>query len=378
MIECVNTPNLANSGSAFWTVSRRAIVRTMTTHHIAPESLAIYVSKIFQGHGMPAGDADAVADNLVEADLRGVESHGVNLVALYCSRINAGLMMAQTTVTVERDDGATALLHGGLGLGQVAGMQAINMAVSKAKQHGVAAVGMRESTHLGALAYYTTRAAEQGCVAIAVQNGPTIVPPYGGLTSMFSTNPFSFAAPAKEERTVVLDMATTAVAGNRILLYRKKDQPIPDGWANDATGKPTNDPHKASMQHLQWFGGYKGFGIAMMVEIMSGCLMNASFGRTELTEGVGKGAERVAKGYLFIVLDIARFVPEELFRSYMDTLIRDVRSSDRAEGVDRIYVPGEIEHLRMAERKASGVPLDSALVDELNALGNKLGLGNLT
>ena len=115
----------------------------------------------------------------------------------------------------------------------------------------------------------------------------------------------------------------------------------------------------------------------MMVEIMSGCLMNASFGRTELTEGTGRGAERVAKGYLFIVLDINRFVPLDVFRGYMDTLIRDVRSSERAEGVDRIYVPGEIEHLRMDERTRDGVPLDGALVEELERLGKAVGLGSL-
>ena len=349
----------------------------MTNHHVPADQLRSYVAGIFAGHRMPADDASVVADNLVEADLRGVESHGVNLVSLYCTRLDGGLMKPTTTITVEKEDASTALIHGGLGLGQVAGMFAINMGVKKAKEHGVAAIGVRESTHLGALAYYTARAAEQGCIAIAVQNGPSMIPPYGGLTGVFSTNPFSFAAPANKERTVVLDMATTAVAGNKIILYRKKNQPIPDGWATDERGKPTNDPHVASLEHLQWFGGYKGFGIAMMVEIMSGCLMNASFGHTELTEGIGHGKARVAKGYLFIVLDIARFVPLDVFKGYMDTLIDDVRSGERAEGVDRIYVPGEIEHLRMDERLRDGIPLDSAVVDELEKLGAEVGLGTL-
>jgi LDH2 family malate/lactate/ureidoglycolate dehydrogenase len=349
----------------------------MTNRLVPADQLRSYVARIFEGHKMPAEDAAVVADNLVEADLRGVESHGVNLVSLYCTRLDTGLMMPETKITIEKEDATTALLHGGLGLGQVAGMYAINMGVRKAKEHGVAAVGVRESTHLGALAYYTARAAEQGCIALAVQNGPSIVPPYGGLTGVFSTNPFSFAAPANRERTVVLDMATTAVAGNKIILYRKKNQPIPDWWATDDRGKPTTDPHVASLDHLQWFGGYKGFGIAMMVEIMSGCLMNASFGHTELTEGIGHGKARVAKGYLFIVLDITRFVPLELFKSYMDTLIEDIRSGERAEGVDRIYVPGEIEHLRMDERLRDGIPLDDALIAELEKLGGELGLGAL-
>ena len=145
----------------------------------------------------------------------------------------------------------------------------------------------------------------------------------------------------------------------------------------DADGNKTTDPHKASLDHLQWFGGYKGFGIAMMVEILSGVLLNSSFGHTELTEGTAHGKARVAKGYLFLVVDINRFIPEATFRQYMDTLIRDIRSGEPARGVERIYVPGEIEHLRRAERLADGIPLDDALVTELESLGMPLGLGSL-
>lgn len=345
--------------------------------NVDAETLRRYAAGIFVGHGVPADDARVVAENLVDADLRGVESHGVNLVALYCTRLDTGIMSPTAPVTVEKDDGSTMMLHGGLGLGQIAGSRAIDLAIERAKEHGTAAIGVRESTHLGALAYYTERAARAGCCAIAVQNGPTIVPPFGGRTGIFSTNPFSFAAPAGEEHPLVLDMATTAVAGNRILLYRKKNQEIPDWWATDADGNKTTDPHKASLDHLQWFGGYKGFGIAMMVEILSGVLMNSSFGRTEITEGTAHGKARVAKGYLFITLDVNRFIPEATFREYMDTLIRDIRSCEPAKGVERIYVPGEIEHLRKAERLAEGIPLDDALVAELEKLGEPLGLGQL-
>lgn len=338
--------------------------------NIDADTLRAYVAGIFRKKGVPEADAVIVADNLVEADLRGVESHGVNLVSLYCKRIDDGSMKPVTEITVEHDEPTVARLHGGLGLGQVAGVHAIDLAIQKAKASGTAAVGVRESTHLGALAYYTQRAAEAGCCAIAVQNGPTIVPPFGGLTGVFSTNPFSFAAPAGEEYPIVLDMATTAVAGNRIILMRKKNQPIPDWWATDAQGNKTTDPHVASLDHLQWFGGYKGFGIAMMVEILSGVLVGASFGRTEMSEAPFHGKARVAKGYLFVTLDVERFMPEQQFREYMDTLIRDIRSTERAPGVDRIYVPGEIEHLRRAERLRDGIPLDPALVEELESLGD--------
>jgi LDH2 family malate/lactate/ureidoglycolate dehydrogenase len=346
-------------------------------HHINAPDLRGYVAGIFEGHGVPADHAAIVANNLVDADLRGVDSHGVNLVALYCKRLDDGHMAKSAEVQTVRDDDTTALLDGGLGLGQIAGMQALDLAVTKAKAHGVAAVGVRESTHLGALAYYTLRAAEQGCIAIAVQNGPPIVPPFGGLTGVFSTNPFSYAVPAGKEYPIVLDMATTAVAGNRIILYRKKNEPIPDWWATDADGNKTTDPHVASLDHLQWFGGYKGYGMAMMVELLSGCLLSASFGHTELTAGIAHGKARVGKGYLFIVIDIARFTPLETFTGYVDTLITDIRSGERAVGVDRLYVPGEIEHLRKVERLQTGLPLDAALVAELESLGLPLGLGPL-
>ncbi|HEV8297182.1 MAG TPA: Ldh family oxidoreductase, partial [Acidimicrobiales bacterium] len=180
-----------------------------------------------------------------------------------------------------------------------------------------------------------------------------------------------------EEYPIVLDMATTAVAGNRIILARKKNQAIPDWWATDDKGNKTTDPHVASLDHLQWFGGYKGFGVAMMVEILSGVLLNSSFGRTEITEATAHGKARVAKGYLFLTVDIERFIALDLFRSYMDTLIRDIRSCERADGVERIYVPGEIEHLRRADRLRDGIPLDDALVTELESLGQPLGLGAL-
>jgi LDH2 family malate/lactate/ureidoglycolate dehydrogenase len=350
---------------------------TDAVHHIPAATLRGYVAGIFEGHGVPADHAAIVANNLVDADLRGVDSHGVNLVALYCKRLDDGHMATAGEVTTISDEPTTALLDGGLGLGQVAGTLALDLAVTKAKANGIAAVGVRESTHLGALAYYTLRAADQGCIAIAVQNGPPIVPPFGGLTGIFSTNPFSYAVPAGTEYPIVLDMATTAVAGNRIILYRKKNQEIPDWWATDADGNKTTDPHVASLDHLQWFGGYKGYGMAMMVELLSGCLLSSSFGHTELTEGVAHGKARVAKGYLFIVIDIARFTPLETFKGYVDALVADIRSGERAAGVDRLYVPGEIEHLRKAERMATGLPLDAALVDELESLGQPLGLGAL-
>jgi ureidoglycolate dehydrogenase (NAD+) len=343
--------------------------------NVRADALRQHCAGVLRGHGVPAADADAVADNLVEADLRGVDSHGANLLALYVSRLASGAIPPEAEVTVVRDDGSTVLLDGGLGFGQVAGLQAIELAVDRALAHGVATVAVRESTHLGALGYYTRRAAERGVIALAFQNGPTIVPPYGGTTQLFSTNPLSYAVPAHEERPIVYDVATTTVAGNKVLLAKKRgDATIPDGWANDAEGRPTNDTEAASVHHLQWFGGHKGYGLALLVEVLSGALAGSCFGLTEDTRSTFHGKARVAKGYAFIALDPARFAAPGEFQARIDTLIRDIHAAEPAAGVDAVLVPGELEDRRQAERAAIGIPLSAGLVAELDALGEPLGL----
>ncbi len=323
--------------------------------------------------GVPAEQAVVVADNLVEADLRGVDSHGSHLMALYDGRVRSGHLRPVTTVTTLDDQGSTVRLDGGLGFGQVAGTAAVDLAVERAREHGMATVSVRELTHLGALGYYTMRAAARGFFAMAFQNGGMVVPPFGGTTSLFSTNPFSYAVPAGTEPDIVYDIATTAAAGNKILLARKRgDASIPEGWANDEHGVPTTDPNAASMLQLQWFGGHKGFGIGLLVEIMSGLLADSCFGATEHTESELGGFDRIAKGASFVVLDVSRFLPLDRFRAHVDRLIADVHGSALAPGVERIYVPGEIEAARREERRRAGIPLSSSLVAELDALAASL------
>ena len=342
------------------------------------DELRRYEVAILEEYGVPADQASVVVDNLVEADLRGVESHGAHLIELYVARLKSGHLRPVTEVTTVRDDGSTVMLDGGIGFGQVSGVAAMELAVKRAKVHGIAAVTVREGTHLGALAYYTLPAAEAGCFAMAVQNGPAIVPPYGGRSGIFSTNPFSWAVPAGEELPVVYDIATTAVAGNKILLAKKRGDPsIPEGWANDEVGRPTTDTKAASAQNLCWFGGYKGFGIALMVEVLSGIVAQSSFGHTEQTECALVGNQRLAKGWMFLTLDLERFCGLDRFREQMDQLIRDVHNTERAEGVERIYVPGEIEHENRADRLVSGIPLPVALVEEISAIGAEIGLAPL-
>jgi LDH2 family malate/lactate/ureidoglycolate dehydrogenase len=337
-------------------------------------ALRAHLERLLDALGVPADQAVVVADNLVEADLRGIDSHGSQLMALYHRRVQSGDLRPVTTITTLDDQGSTVRLDSALGFGQVAGVAAMDLAVERALAHGVATVTVRELTHLGALAYYTLRAAERGCIAFAFQNGPTIVPPFGGTSGVFSTNPFSYAVPAGDEPPIVFDVATTAAAGNKILLARKRGDPaIPAGWANDDHGVPTTDPNAASIHQLQWFGGHKGFGLGMLVEIMSGLLADSCYGTVENTESDLTGRERVAKGCGFVAIDVSRFLPLAEFRARVDRLVRDCHESALAPGTDRIYVPGEIEAHRRTERRRDGIPLPVALVAELDDMAASLG-----
>jgi LDH2 family malate/lactate/ureidoglycolate dehydrogenase len=341
---------------------------------VSAAQLQTAVAAILEGGGVPADQASTVAQLLVEADLRGVDSHGAHLLSMYATRLAAGEITAKTVITTIRDDGSTVHLDGGMGFGQIAGLEAARLVAERAGQYGVATVAVRESTHLGALGAYTSRVAEAGFICLCVQNGPTFVPPFGGVTALFSTNPLSYAIPAGAEPTIVYDIATTAVAGNKVLLAKKRgDKTIPAGWAADDQGRPTTDTAAASVRHLQWFGGHKGFGLALFVELLSGVLAGNSFGTTERTASPLHGDVRVAKGFVLIAIDPARFLPVDEFRASVDTLIREIREGERAPGVDRIWLPGEPEHERRAQRTRDGIPLAPQLVSELQRLAAEVG-----
>ena len=332
------------------------------------------IAGVLEGLAVPAADARAVAGLLVEADLSGVDSHGCHLLPMYVRRLRAGEIRADAEVRMLRDEGATVWLDAGLGLGQLAGLRAVELAVERSARHGAAVVAVREATHLGALGAYTRRVAEAGHLALCVQNGPTVVPPYGGITPLFSTNPISYAIPTAEEATIVYDIATTAVAGNKLLLAKKRGDPtIPAGWANDERGRPTTDTQAASAWNLQWFGGHKGYGLGLFVELLAGVLAGSSYGRTEHTASPVTGRDRVAKGFTLVALDPERFIGCAELRRRTDELIRDVRSSERADGVDRIWLPGEPEHHRRQERSRTGIPLPRPLLDELEELLASMG-----
>ncbi|MCX7039517.1 MAG: Ldh family oxidoreductase [Spirochaetes bacterium] len=328
--------------------------------------------------GEDRANAELAAAALVAADMRGVNTHGINLLRLVSQRVAAGMLALPTRIETLKDDPTTAVLDGNNGLGQVAACRASGLGVGKAKQAGLGMVVVRNTNNLGALGYYTAQSASQdGVVAILMTNGNASVAPFGSADPFFGTNPFSIAVPSAEGRALVLDMSASVVARGKIRLAAMSGESIPLGWACDETGEPTTDPKRALKGSLLPLGGPKGSGLAMMIDILSGVLSGSSYGRGlksfhELDGATGVGA-------CFIAIDIGRFVDPGSFARTIGEYVGDIKSLRKQPGVNEILVPGEVERIREEESRRLGIELPAPVVkstDEILAsLGSRLRIG---
>lgn len=343
-------------------------------HLVSADRLRPLIARIFEAVGVPPADAETVAEILVEADLRGVESHGSTRVAGYVSMIRLGLLNPAPRVEVLRETPTTAMLEGDRAFGMVVAKRAMEMAVARARRMGVACVTARNITHTGMIGFYTMMAVRQGLIGIACNNGPTILPPFGGTTPTFATNPFSAAFPAGREDPIVLDMATSIVAAGKLRQAAKKGVPIPKEWALDRHGTPTTDPTEAIFHgFLQWAGGYKGFGLATVVEVLGGVLSGGLFGR-DVPAMKAFGEDPLVTSAFYMAIDPECFMPLGEFRSRVDRLIRQVKTSERARGVEEVYVAGEIEFRKKRQRLKEGIPLSDVVYRELAGLAAAHGV----
>jgi LDH2 family malate/lactate/ureidoglycolate dehydrogenase len=341
---------------------------------VAAARLRPLVESIFRALGVPPADAAAVAEVLVEADLRGVESHGTTRIAGYASMIKVGLLNPRPVVALVRETPSTAMLEGDRAFGILVARRAMQLAVDKARPSGIACVTTRNVTHTGMIGFYPMLAARAGMIGIAMNNGPAILPPFGGRTPTLATNPFSVAVPAGREEPIVLDMATSIVAGGKLRLAAKKGLPIPEGWALDRTGAPTTDPDEAIFHgSIQWAGGYKGFGLATMVEVLSGVLSGGLFG-TDVPPMKDFGKEPLITSACYVAINIENFMPLAEFRGRVDRLIGQIKASAPAPGVAEVFVAGEIESRRKAHRLREGIPLNDVVCRELEGLAAEHGI----
>jgi LDH2 family malate/lactate/ureidoglycolate dehydrogenase len=342
---------------------------------VSPEELRALIERVFAAAGAPAADAAIVAEVLVEADLRGVESHGSTRVAGYVSMIRRGLLNPTPDVRVLRDTPVTGMLEGDRAFGIVVAKRSMELAIDKARAHGVGCVTARNLTHTGLVGFYPMMAVRAGLIGLAMNNGPAILPPFGGATPTYATNPIAAAFPAGRREPIVLDMATSVVAGGKLRLAAKKGREIPDTWALDRHGKPTTDPVEA-IQHgfMQWAGGYKGFGVATVVEVLGGVLSGGLFG-TDVPPMKDFGREPLITSAFYLALDPERFMPLEEFRARVDRLVDQVKASEPASGVEEVLIAGEPEARCKAERLRDGIPLSAVVRDELRAVARELAVG---
>lgn len=344
-----------------------------TSSLVAVEPLRRFCTAAFETVGVPSADAALVAETLVEADLRGVHSHGVWWVKSYTERLRRGGTNPRPQLTVLRETPAMVLLDADAGLGQVSSVRAMQLASEKAKQSGVGVAGVHNSNHFGAAAHYAQLAAQQSQIGFATTDAEPTMAPWGGAGKLVvGNNPLAYAIPVDEEFTLVLDMAQSVVAWGKIFLAAQRGEKIPTTWALNADGEPTEDPHEAMTGVLLPVGGYKGYGMALVMQVLSSVLSGSTFGPT-MPPMADPGTPQ-GHGHFFLALDIAHFVPLEEFRRSMAQVVAEQRAAPLAKGVDRIYLPGEIEHLKRQERLISGIPLETYVVDALRQVGDELGI----
>ena len=332
--------------------------------------LRAWSAALLTAAGLERGAADIVTDTLVEASLRGVDSHGVARLPIYAQRLQAGVINPRPRPHVEHRDGAVARVNGDDGPGQVAGVLAMDLSVELAREHGVGAVTVRRSGHYGAAAYYVMRPASAGFVALSTTNSDPLVVPFGGREKALGTNPIAVSAPCGSGE-LTLDMATSQVAANRVYNARDEGRPIPEGWAVDDAGQPTTDP--ATAHAMLPLGGYKGYGLAIVVEILSAALSGAG-----VTHAVGRLYDDLDRpqdvGHFHLAIDPERTVGRERLAAVVQTLTDELRSVTPAAVGGEVLLPGEPELRTQALRERDGVPLPGPLWASLGELSERLGV----
>lgn len=345
------------------------------------QDLVEYTVKFLGKLGVSRQDAEIVADVLISADLRGVNSHGlIRLSSYYGNRLLKKYMDPETPWKVEKETDNTMLIDGGNGVGQVVSYHAMNKCIEKAKKANVAVVTVKHSNHFGIAGYYAMMALDQDMIGISLTNSQPLVAPTYGRTAVFGTNPIAVAAPSDQERPFVLDMATSTVPIGKVKVFEKKGEKIPIGWGIDDDGNLTDDPKKVQSGGpgaVTPLGGsdimrsYKGYGLAIVVDILCGVLSGAS----NLTNiGFPHEPRESDVSHFFMAINIEGFRPIIDFKKQMDSLVQELKNSPKAKGQDRIFVAGEKEFANVEHNQKHGIPLLVNVVKDLEKNGQKTGV----
>ena len=353
--------------------------------YIPAEMIHAFMADVFAGLGTPLEEARICADVLIESDLRGIESHGVGRLKYYYDRIQAGVQRTRTEIQVIKETETTALLDGHHGMGHVIAYRAMRMAMEKAGRYGLGAVAVRNGTHFGIAGYYPSMAAEQGMMGLVVTNArPSIVPTFGA-EPMLGTNPIAFAAPSDLEYPFWFDAATSISQRGKIEVADRAGKPVPEGWVVDDEGQPLTDPGQilgalgraeAGLLPLggagELLGGYKGYSLATIVEILSASLSGGAFMKDLLGFAPDGSRRPYMLGHFFLAIDIEHFLPLEISKQITGGIMRALQASRKAPGQDRIYVAGQKEWELEQIIREQGVAVNANLRSELEIMRDEL------
>jgi LDH2 family malate/lactate/ureidoglycolate dehydrogenase len=326
--------------------------------------------------GVPEHEAQVITDTMIEADARGIHSHGLMRLPIYVQRIQKGFIRSASNVTVEQDNKATAVLDGAFSAGQIAATKAMELAIEKAAEYGVGAVSVKNSNHFGIAAHYALMASNKDMIGIVMSNTAPLMPPIGGAEKVLGNNPLALAAPTKNKHPLLLDMALSNVALGKIIFAQTKGISIPEGWGVDKDGNATTDPSAVlNGGFILPVGGPKGFGLALMVEMLTGVLSGGDF--SKMIPSMYDLTQKQSIAHLMLVINISSFMNVDRFKAMATMLSSYVKDAVKASGVNELYLPGEIEFSVEEKRMQSGIPISDNVLDDLRKLAGTLQVPTL-
>ena len=328
--------------------------------------------------GLPPADAAVVGGLMAEAELQGSDGHGAIRLLPYAKRIRAGGINLHPDIKVVQERPGMALLDGDNGMGHLVMKKAAEMAVEKARTCGIAWVGSRMSNHAGPASLYARMPMAHDMIGMyfAVGNANHL-PPWGGLDMLLSTNPIAVAVPAGEEPPVVLDMATTVAAYGKVKAKAQRGEQMPVGWMIDRLGQPLTDPKRADEGFLMPIGGYKGYGLALIVGLLAGTLNGAAMG-SEVIDFNKDAVSTTNTGQAILAIDLSAFGDVAGFKARVDALVRELRASERMPDVERIWLPGEQSHEKRAANERDGIAIGPVLLQQLDQFAQEMGMTTLS
>lgn len=350
--------------------------------------LEAFMKDVLVASGVPEADAETIGEVLIESDRRGIDSHGIGrLKPIYIDRIDAGILDPVTRIEVLKDEKACVTLDGHNGMGHVVAKKAMEMAIAKAKEYGLGMAAVRNSTHYGIAGYYVTMATKEGMIGVTGTNARPSIAPTHGVENMLGTNPLTFGLPTDEDFPFVIDCATSVTQRGKIEVYGRAGRELPHGWVIDENGRDRTDTAavledltrgKAALTPLGGIGeengGYKGYGYAAVVEILSAALQDGAFMKALNGKDADGRPIPYPLGHFFIAIDPAFFMGRETFRRIAGEICRALRTSKKAPGEERIFTPGEKEYLAWQYRKEHGCPVPPSLQKVIRQLTDRFGL----